>query len=445
MRYLPQTAEDVRTMLDDIGVESVEQLFSSIPEGVRVQGDLDLPPPLDEASLLEHLEELGAETGGRPFLGAGCYPHHVPQLVGQMLLRSELLTAYTPYQPECSQGTLQFIFEFQTMVSGLTGCEVANASMYDGAHAAAEAAQMALRIRRKARRVLVSHALHPDYLATIRTQLSRSGAEVETIPFNETGAMDLSELERMIDGNVACVITGYPNFFGIVEPIDKISKIAKPHKALTVSVTTEAVSLGMLEAPGRLGADLAVGEMGSFGNAMSFGGPSLGFFSARQSHMRQMPGRLCGATVDSEGRRGFALTLSTREQHIRREKATSNICTNQGLCATAAAIHLSLLGRRGIKELARLNWLRARHLRRLLAERGLETSFSGPVFNEFALAVRNPAKALRDIEAAGLEGGLDLSRFYDVAPASKSILLCVTEVHSPKEIERLADALGGRE
>jgi glycine dehydrogenase subunit 1 len=443
MRYLPHTEDDVRSMLSALGKPDADALFDSIPAELRVEGDLDLPPALDEAALLGHLESLGAKTGGRPFLGAGCYPHHVPHVVGQLLLRGEILTAYTPYQPECSQGTLQIIFEFQTMVAALAGLEVANASMYDGAHAAAEAAQMSLRIRRRAKRVLVSRALHPEYRSVIRTYLAHGEATVEEIPYDATGAIDLAALEAALGDDVACVVAGYPNFFGVIEPLDRIAELAGAHQALTVSVTTEAVALGLLEAPGRLGADIAVGELGSFGNAMSYGGPSVGFFAAREAHLRQLPGRLCGATVDADGKRGFVLTLSTREQHIRREKATSNICTNQGLCATAATIHLELLGRHGVRELARLNWLRARHLRRLLEGKGLKPAFTGPVFNEFALSVSDPAAALARIAGAGLEGGLALSRFYDEAPASGALLLCATEVHSPAEIEAFAEALGG--
>ncbi len=444
MRYLPHTVEDVRAMLEASGKSSIEELFSSIPNELLAKVGLDLQGPLDEARLIEHVRSLGAKTTGRPFLGAGCYPHHVPSLIGQMLQRGELLTAYTPYQPECSQGTLQLIFEFQTMVTALTGLDVANASMYDGAHATAEAAQMALRARRKTRRVLVSSALHPEYRDVLSTYLAHGAASMEEVPFDGSGAIDLQALKQALGDDVACVIAGYPNFFGIIEPLDEISALAGDHKALTISVTMEPVALGLLAPPGSLGADVATGEMGSFGNPMSFGGPSVGFFAAREQYTRQLPGRLVGATVDEENRRGFVLTLSTREQHIRREKATSNICTNQGLCAAAATMHLSLLGRSGVRELARINWLRARYLRQLLAERGLRSAFDGSVFNEFALSVEDPKDAIARIEDAGLEGGLDLSAFYQEEPAKSALLLCVTEAHSPDEIEKLADALGGK-
>ncbi|RMG21344.1 MAG: aminomethyl-transferring glycine dehydrogenase subunit GcvPA [Deltaproteobacteria bacterium] len=443
MRYLPHTEAEIAEMLAAIGKESIDDLFHSIPAELRLREPLKLPPALDERALTEHITSLSADTGGRPFLGAGCYPHHVPAVVSQILLRGELLTAYTPYQPECSQGTLQIIFEYQTMVCALAGLEVANASMYDGAHALAEAALMALRLKRRARRILVSEAIHPEYREVLATYLAHGEAEVIPVPFGEDGATDLSALEEALTDDTACVVAGYPNFFGVVEPIDRIAELAHAKGTLAVSVTTEAVALGLLAPPGRLGVDIAVGELGSFGNAMSLGGPQVGFFASKASALRQLPGRLCGATVDRQGRRGFVLTLSTREQHIRRAKATSNICTNQGLAATAATVHLALLGRHGIRELARLNYLRARYAREKLAERGVRLAFTGPTFNEFVAEVEDPHAAVRRIEEAGLEGGLPLDRFFPEGRLCRGLHLCVTEVHEPEEIERLAAAVGG--
>lgn len=444
MRYLPHTDDEVASMLKAVGRADISELFASIPADLQLDGPLELPEPLDEGSLLAHLESLSARTSGRPFLGGGCYPHHVPETVSQLLLRGELLTAYTPYQPECSQGTLQIIFEFQTMVCALTGLGVANASMYDGAHATTEAALMALRVRRKTTRVLVSRALHPDYRAVLETYLRHGSATVEEIDFDSSGAIDLDALDAALGEDVAAVIVGYPNFFGVIEPVDEVSKRAAATGALTIASTQEAVALGLLAGPGELGADVAVGELGSFGNSMSLGGPSVGFFAAKEQFLRQIPGRLCGATVDREGRRGFVLTLSTREQHIRREKATSNICTNQGLCATAATIHLSLLGRHGVRELGRLNWLRARYARTRLRELGVSLKFTGPTFNEFVVDVDDADAALRRLRKAGVEGGLRLARFYDDDALKNSLAFAVTEVHDRESIDALCDALGGR-
>ncbi|MDF1565566.1 MAG: aminomethyl-transferring glycine dehydrogenase subunit GcvPA [Deltaproteobacteria bacterium] len=443
MRYLPHTDAEVEAMLAAIGVENLDALFESIPEALRLRAELDLPPPLDEQGLVDELTSLQACTSGRPFLGAGSYPHHVPAVVSDLLLRGEILTAYTPYQPEVSQGTLQTIFEYQTMVCALTGLEVSNASMYDGAHAMAEAALLALRSRRKSTKVLVSRAIHPLYRRVLDTYLHHGEGEVVTIPVDDaTGQMDLPALEAALAAGgqeVACVIAGYPNFFGVIEPLDEIARRCEPTGAIPISITTEAVALGLLAAPGRLGVQIAVGELGSFGNGMSFGGPSVGFFAATEKFLRQMPGRLCGATVDRKGRRGFVLTLSAREQHIRRAKATSNICTNQGLCATAATIHLALLGRHGLRDLARINWQRAHHARKLLSAAGLEPRFSGPVFNEFTVKIADPAGARRRLREVGLEGGFALSRYYDEYP--EGLLLAVTEVHAPAAIQALADTL----
>jgi len=326
MRYLPHTESDIQQMLAKIGVKSLDELFTTIPAHLQLDRPLAIEPALDERALMDHLESLAAkQPKDAPFLGAGAYPHHVPPSVDQLLLRGELYTAYTPYQPEIAQGTLQITFEFQTFVTMLTGLEVANASMYDGASAAAEAALMAVRVSGgKRNRIVVSKALHPEYRDVIRTYLTE-GFEVVEVPFGADGRTDAKALEAAVDENTAGVLVGYPNFFGVVDDLAGAAKIAAAKGALAISCTTEALSFGLLQAPGALGADIAVGEMQSFGNGLNFGGPGLGFFATRERFLRQFPGRVAGATVDRAGKRGFVLTLSTREQHIRREKATSNI------------------------------------------------------------------------------------------------------------------------
>lgn len=438
MRYHPHTPQEIEEMLKTIGVSRIEALFSSIPDEHKLDGPLAVGPGLDERSLMDHLEELASKQPTvPPFLGAGAYPHHVPPSVDQLLLRSELYTAYTPYQPEVSQGTLQITFEYQTYVTLLTGLEIANASMYDGASAAAEAALMAVRISRdKRNKIVMSRALHPEYRAVVRTYLAE-GFELVEVGFGKDGRTDLDALREAVDEKTAAILIGYPNFFGVIEDLRAASEIAKEKGALTVSCTTEGLAFGLLQAPGALGVDIAVGELQSFGNGVNFGGPGVGFFATRETFLRQLPGRICGATVDKSGRRGFVLTLSTREQHIRRERATSNICTNHGLNAAAATIHLSLLGREGLYALALLNYRRARYARERLAEVGCKPLFSGPVFNEFA--VHAPKDAAKRIADAGLAGGYALARDYP--EFDDGLLLCVTELHDKARIDALAKAL----
>ena len=425
-------------MLQTIGAKSIDALFDSIPKDLQLKRPLDVPAAMDERSLLDHLSELAAKSPTAPaFLGAGVYPHHVPAAVDQLLLRSEFYTAYTPYQPEISQGTLQAVFEFQTFVTLLTGLDVANASMYDGATAAAEAALLCCRVHSDRSAIAVCRALHPSYRKVMRAYLEPSGIEVREIPFGADGRTDLAAARKALTG-VAGLVVGYPNFFGVIEPLKELAALAHDAGALCVSATTEALAFGLLTPPATLGADVAVGEMQSFGSGLNYGGPGLGFFSARESVMRQMPGRLVGITTDKKGRRGYVLTLATREQHIKRERATSNICTNNGLCALAASIHLALLGKSGLQELARLNWQRARYARTALANIGLAPAFSVPVFNEFAVKT-DPAAAQKKLAKAGIDGGYALSKDY---PELKDALLfCVTELHGKAAIDRLVAAL----
>jgi glycine dehydrogenase subunit 1 len=445
LRYHPHTPDDVRAMLDAVGASSLDDLFRSIPKPLRLSRALDVPPALDEIALFGELRRLAArnDVAHPPFAGAGCYPHHVPPVVDQLLLRGEFFTAYTPYQPEISQGTLQALFEWQTFVCLLTGQDVSNASMYDGATATAEAALMATRLTGR-KKIAVSAAVHPEYRKVIATYLRSTHDEIAVVPFGKDGRTDLAALQKAVNGDTACVVAGWPNFLGVVEPLPEIAAIARKAGALTVSVTTEPVALGMLQAPGALGVDASVGTFQSFGNPMTFGGPAPGFFATREASVRQMPGRICGATVDRHGRRGFVLTLSTREQHIRREKATSNICTNSGLCALAATMHLALLGKNGLADLARLNHERARLLRDAMKRAGFEPVFSGPTFNETAFDVGDAEAALHRLARKGIVAGAPLARWYPDLPRAKGALLCVaTELHSPELIELFAQAVRG--
>ncbi len=432
-------------MLDAVGAKSLDDLFRSIPEKLRLKRPVDVPPALDEISLFAEFQRLAGrnDVSHPPFAGAGCYPHHVPPAVDQLLLRGEFFTAYTPYQPEVSQGTLQALFEWQTFVCLLTGLDVSNASMYDGATATAEAALMATRLTGR-KQIVVSAALHPEYRKVLATYLRSTHDEIAVVPFGADGRTDLRALEKAVGPSTACVIVGWPNFLGVVEPLPEIAKVAKQAGALTITATAEAVSFGLLQAPGALGADVAVGSFQSFGNPMTFGGPAPGFFATREANVRQMPGRVCGATLDKHGKRGFVLTLSTREQHIRREKATSNICTNSGLTALAATIHLSLLGRAGLSHLARLNHARARMLREAMERAGCKAIFSGPYFNEQAFDVGDAEEVVTRLAKRGVLAGAPLGRWYPDHPRAKGALLCVaTELHSEELIQLFARTVRG--
>ncbi|HEX4209380.1 MAG TPA: aminomethyl-transferring glycine dehydrogenase subunit GcvPA, partial [Candidatus Binataceae bacterium] len=361
MRFIPHTDSDIAAMLAEIGISRVEELIAQVPAGLRESAEIALAPGLPEAEVASTLSALAirnhAATGLISFLGGGAYRHYIPAAVRAITGRAEFSTSYTPYQPEASQGTTQAIFEFQTLITQLTGLEVANASMYDGASAAAEAVLMARRILPKRAVVAIARTLWPDHRATIRTYLSAlEGIEVAEVPFDPTlGSIDLAGLEALANDRLLCTVTGYPNAFGMIEPLGRIVELTHRAGALAITATAEPLALGLLKSPGELGIDIAVGEGQSFGIPMQFGGPCVGFMGARTAHLRQMPGRLIGQTRDSEGRRAFCLTLATREQHIRREKATSNICTNNSLCALAATAYLTLMGRRGLRELAARN------------------------------------------------------------------------------------------
>jgi glycine cleavage system P protein (glycine dehydrogenase) subunit 1 len=444
MRYLPHTEEDVRQMLAAIGVASIEELFCEVPAAVRLQRPLQLPEALAESDLLRELRQLAARNATASdhssFLGGGAYNHFIPAVVDQLISRSEFYTAYTPYQPEISQGTLQAIFEFQTLICQLTGMDQANASMYDGASACAEGVLLAARATRR-KRVLLSAGLHPDYRRTVETYCTFLGLELIEVPCDASGATDGARLQALADAETAAVVAGYPNFFGVVEDLAALAGIAHDVGALLVSVTAEPIALGLLKSPGELGADLAVGEGQSFGIPVSYGGPGVGFFAAKQKFLRNMPGRLIGQTLDREGHRGFVLTLATREQHIRREKATSNICSNQGLCALMATVYLALLGKSGIREVAEQNLAKAEYAKgRLAALPGVTLPFSGSTFNEFVIATPRPAATvLAGLAGRKILGGVDLGRYDD--GRRQQILVCVTEQNRRPEIDALADAL----
>lgn len=443
MRFIPHTADDIRAMLEAVGVASVPELFRDIPAALRSRATIDLPAGLPEQDVVRIVEQLAGRNAGPAmvsFLGAGAYPHFSPAAVDSILRRAENYSAYTPYQPEVSQGTLQSIFEFQTLVSMLFDLEVANASMYDGATGAAEAVLMALRIRPQARRIMVARSLHPQYREVIVTYLQGLGdVELVDVPFLGDGRIDVDWLRQGADESVAAVVVGYPNFFGVVEDLGAL-RAAVPASTLMITATAEPLALALIKAPGTLGADIAVGEGQSFGIGVSYGGPGVGLFATRTQFVRSMPGRLVGEAVDGAGRRGYVLTLATREQHIRRERATSNICTNHGLMALAVTVYLSLLGKHGLRELARVNLERAHAVcKRLTAASRWKVRFSGPFFNEFAISGSGTTAALARAEKAGVLAGVPLGQWYP--ELHDTILIAVTEVHTPEAIDRLVEAL----
>ena len=447
MRFIPHTEADVAAMLETVGVARLDDLIAHVPEKLRAGAKIGLEPGRSEAEVAAELSALAARSRGAngfvSFLGAGCYRHYVPAAVRAITARAEFATSYTPYQPEASQGTTQAIFEFQTLITQLTGLEVANASMYDGASAAAEAALMARRILPERSIVALSRSLWPDYRTTIHTYLSAQKAlELVEVPFDRaTGTTDLAALEALPADRLLCTLTGYPNGFGVIEPLAQIAEIAHRAGALAISVTAEGLALGLLKAPGALGADIAVGEGQSFGIAPQFGGPGVGFMAARLAHVRQMPGRLVGQTRDAAGRRAFCLTLATREQHIRRERATSNICTNHSLNALAAAVYLSLLGRRGLRELAARNVELAHQAADTLAAAGITRRFSAPFFNEFVASIPDPGSALAAGQARGVLAGVPLLREYP--ELGDGLLISVTEMNAQPDFDRLREALAG--
>lgn len=449
MRYLPLTDNDRRDMLGVIGatipgVATVDDLFRDVPEAARLNGFVDLPRRKGELEVERLLTSLAARNmvaGEVPFfVGGGAYRHHVPAIVDHLIQRSEFLTSYTPYQPEITQGTLQYLFEFQTMVAQLTGMEVANASMYDGSTGCGEAVLMAHRITKR-RKAILSGTLHPQYREVVENLSAFAGDSVVSLPSALPGSTE--DIISRIDDETSCVVVQCPSFFGELVDMSAIADAAHAKGALLIAVFTEVMSLGLITPPGEMGADIVVGEGQSLGNPLTFGGPYVGLFATRQKYVRQMPGRLCGETVDATGKRGFVLTLSTREQHIRREKATSNICTNSGLCCLAFTIHLALLGEEGFKQLARINHAHAVKLADLLdglpGVEVINTSF----FNEFTVKLPKAAAGVVDALAdRGVLGGIPVSRLLPGNTATENLLVVAsTEINTDQDRETFATAL----
>ena len=443
MRYIPATDEDIRKMMQDVGVKNFDELFSMIPEHLRFSGNFSIPKALSEQELTDHLWHLSARNDhllqSASFLGGGAYHHYSPALVDAIISRGEFMTSYTPYQPEISQGTLQAVFEFQTYMCQITGLDIANASMYDGASSAAEAVLMARRAQSGRNRVLVASSVHPNYRRVIRTYTANLPVEIVELPHGRDGRVDAKALEQELNERTICVVLQSPNYFGVIEDQSTVFSTAKQKGVLGVSVIAEALSLGILKPPGECGADLAAGEAQSLGLPAGYGGPYAGFLAARQNLMRMLPGRLVGMAKDQKGRRGFVLTLAAREQHIRREKATSNICTNQGLCALAVTVYLSFLGAEGFRNLALRNLQIAHYAKEKLQSAG-RIAFSGPTFNEFVLEVAGDAEQIvQKLATKRIYPGIPLSRYY---PEYKNhLVICVTEMTRKDQIDRLSTEL----
>ena len=442
MRYIPNSPEERDEMLAVVGLSNAKELFRSIPENVQLNRALNVTDPLAESEVIAVMEAMAAKNTAatKPsFLGAGVYSHFSPTIVDHLIQRSEFFTSYTPYQPEISQGTLQYIFEFQTLVCQLTGMEVANASMYDGSTAMAEAYLMAQRVTRRDK-IVVADSVHPEYREVARTYTQYGDLEIVTAAFDEKSGRvaDISAL----DDKTAALVVQSPNFFGCIENVERLAGAAHAVGALLVVVVTEAISFGLLRSPGACGADIVVGEGQSWGVPMSFGGPHVGIFATQDKFVRQMPGRLCGVAYDKNGNRGFVLTLSTREQHIRREKATSNICTNQGLIALAATIYMETMGKAGLQEVAEQNAQKAAYAaKQIAAIDGFEIAFSAPTFNEFVVRGPSPATEVLDRmrKEHGVIGGLALSKYYP--ERENDFLVCVTETNSKRQIDLLIQGL----
>src|SRR3954468_22799102 len=441
-RYLPMTETDKQAMLETIGVTSVDELFGDIPEQVRFKGEYNIKKAKSESALLKELSQLAAKNAdlrsNTSFLGAGVYDHYIPVIVDHVISRSEFYTAYTPYQPEISQGELQAIFEFQTMICELTGMDVANSSMYDGGTALAEAAMLcAGHTRRK--KVLVSSTVHPQSREVLATYAKGQRLEVVEIPHNN-GVTDVDALNKLMDQDVAAVIVQYPNFFGGIEPLKEIEKVAHMDKSLFV-VSSNPLALGALTPPGLFGADIVIGDAQVFGIPTAFGGPHCGYFAVTNKLMRKVPGRLVGQTVDEEGRRGFVLTLQAREQHIRRDKATSNICSNQALNAVAASVAMTALGKKGVKEMAIANIQKANYAKKVCEEKGIEIVFEGAIFNEFVVKLTKPIKEInQQLLSKNIIGGYDLGRDYP--ELQNHMLIAVTELRTKEEIDTFVTELG---
>jgi len=437
MPFIPLTEEDKKSMLESVGAESVRELFADIPDSIKLDENHDLPARMTEMQIERHMKDVtGKNKLARAFLGAGAYNHYIPAAVDHLSSRSEFYTAYTPYQPEVSQGTLTAIFEFQTMMCRLTGMDVSNASMYDGATALAESVLMVAGSTRK-KKFLVSNAVHPQYRHVLETYTWSADLEIEEVGCSD-GVTKAENIDSLIDDNTGAVIVQYPNFFGSIEDLTAIAEVVHNKKCLLIVVVTEAMSLALLKAPGKAGADIVCGEAQSFGNSIAYGGPMLGFISVNKPFMRRIPGRLAGQTTDDDGKEAYVLTLQTREQHIRREKATSNICSNEGLIALRAVMYLSLMGNK-LRDVAALNHTMASYLKEKLAEKGFETVFSAPYFNEFVIKINDVKSIMAKMKNEGYVPGLYLGDYYE--DLKDCILVCVTETSTPGDIDEFIKVL----
>jgi glycine dehydrogenase subunit 1 len=442
MDYVPHTPADEKRLMQAVGIASLDDLFTDIPSRFLLKRSLALPPGISEMELADLMENLSDknQVPAMTLMGAGAYRHWIPAVVGHIISRSEFYTAYTPYQAEISQGILQAIYEYQTMIARLTGMQVANASMYDGATAMAEAAVLAAKTLNR-KKLIMANSIHPEYRQVVRTYAWANGYDVIENSFAATGQLDMDNLRQAVDKDTAAVLIQSPNFFGVIEDIAPVAAATHEQGALLVSGFTEATSLGILKPAGALGADFVVGEGQAFGNPLNYGGPYLGIFASTDKFLRKIPGRLAGATVDKEGNRGFVLTLQTREQHIRRERATSNICTNEALCALAAAVYLVSLGK-NLKRLAELNIHKAQYLRaQVLAIPGFSPALSGPVYNEFAVRCPDPAAINQKLKDAGIIGGYKLGRDYP--EFQDCLLFCATEMLSRDDIDKVVTITSG--
>lgn len=440
MRYIPNSPDERRAMLADIGVERIEDLFDQIPQQLRLNEPIGVGDPVSEPELLEYFRRLASNNGTdyQSFLGAGAYSHFIPVIIDSLISRSEFFTAYTPYQPEQSQGTLQYTFEFQTMICQLTGMEVANASLYDGSTAVAEAVLMAHRVTRR-NRFVVADTLHPQYREVISSYTKNLDLTIDVVGHSKAGTLDSGSIG--IDTKTAAIVVQSPNFFGCIEELQSLADVAHEAGALLIVAVTEPMSFGVLKPPGSCGADIVAGETQSFGIPLSYGGPYCGMFATLEKNVRQMPGRLVGEAYDEQGRRGYVLTLSTREQHIRREKATSNICTNQGLFALMATVYLATMGKRGVQQVAAQNLQKAHYAADEISKLdGFSLQFAAPFFNEFVVRARRSADEVNNLLLEQkIIGGVALKRYYP--DMQDSLLVCVTETTSKKEIDKLVGAL----
>jgi len=443
MRYIPNTKKDIDDMLKDIGFNTIEDLFKHIPAELRLKKNLNLPDPVSELDLIRHMKMLSQKNANvcdyKSFLGGGIYHHFIPSVLDHLISRSEFYTAYTPYQPEISQGTLQAMFEYQTFMAMITGMDFSNASLYDGASSVAEAVLMAKRINKK-NRVVISKTVHPEYRRVIKTY-TKDRLEIVEIPYNDNGSTDYETLFKEIDSDVSCVVIQSPNFFGIIEDLDSYEKIIHKDDALFITIFTEPISFGILKPPGDFNADIVCGEGQSFGMPPGFGGPYLGIMTTKGKFVRNMPGRIVGKTVDKDGKEAFVLTLTAREQHIRRERSASNICTNEGLCALSATVYLASLGKNGIRKISEINHRRSEYAKKKLVKiNGVKLKFNAHTFNEFVLQTeKDPSEIVEILSKNKIIAGLPLKGFYK--DLSDCLLITVTEMNSKKDIDCLCDNL----